>query len=99
MSNWPTPFFIKCPMCDDYIHLEVRRGAGASCPGPAQTFKGEHYCKEFGWGVVIVGRKSTTTLPYEKPLEIPEGKLFPEPKIFPRRKMKLKITGGENWKK
>jgi len=99
MSNWPTPFFMKCPMCNEYVPLEVKRGAGPTCPGPARTFKGEHYCQKFGWAFLIVGRKSQTSVLYAVPMEIPEGKLFPEPKIFPRREMKLKITGGKNWKK
>ncbi len=99
MSNWPTPFFIKCPICDDYVHIEVtERGPAAYCPAPARKFKGEHHCKEFGWGVVIIGHKSEKAISKED-WRIPEGMLFSEPKIFPRRKIKLKITGGENWKK
>jgi len=91
MSNWPTPFFVKCPICDDYINIEVtERGLAAYCPAPARKFKGEHRCKKLGWEVVIVGRKSEKTISKES-VWIPEFILFPEPKIFPRRKMKLKL--------
>ena len=95
MSNYPTPFFVKCPICDDYIIIEItERGAGPTCPGPAQRFSGSHCCKEFGWEVRIVGRKSGTSLPDGERLEeIPAGRLFPEPAAGKKRKLRFKFKG------
>ena len=95
MSNWPTPFIARCPICGDYVQIKItKRGMRPTCPGPAQKFSGSHYCKEFGWDVLIVGRKSGSSLPHgEKLGDIPEGRLFPEPAAVKKRKLKFKFKG------
>jgi len=91
MSTYPIPRFTTCPLCKDLILLTITRGAGPSCPGPAQTIKGSHYCKEYGWEVRILAEKMTTTLPWSKEVQIipREGELFSKPIVYKRRVMKF----------